>query len=78
VATGRDDVALLGFTSGTTGSPKATMHFHRDLLIIADAYARKVLEVRPEDVFVGSPPIALTIGLGGLAVFPCASALPPC
>ena len=67
---GRDDVALLGFTSGTTGEPKATMHFHRDLLIIADGYAREVLGVTPEDVFVGSPPLAFTFGLGGLAVFP--------
>ena len=70
VDTGRDDVALLGFTSGTTGSPKATMHFHRDLLIIADGYAREVLQVQPDDVFVGSPPIAFTFGLGGLAIFP--------
>ena len=70
VDTGRDDVALLGFTSGTTGEPKATMHFHRDLLIIADGYAREVLKVTPEDVFVGSPPLAFTFGLGGLAVFP--------
>ncbi len=68
--TGRDDVALLGFTSGTTGEPKATMHFHRDILIIADGYAREVLKVAPEDVFVGSPPLAFTFGLGGLAVFP--------
>ena len=70
VQTGRDDVALLGFTSGTTGSPKATMHFHRDLLIVADGYAREVLDVTSEDVFVGSPPLAFTFGLGGLAVFP--------
>lgn len=70
VPTGRDDVALLGFTSGTTGEPKATMHFHRDLLIIADGYAKEVLGVTPEDVFVGSPPLAFTFGLGGLAVFP--------
>jgi 2-aminobenzoate-CoA ligase len=70
VATGRDDVALLGFTSGTTGQPKATMHFHRDLLIIADGYAREVLGVTPDDVFVGSPPLAFTFGLGGLAIFP--------
>jgi 2-aminobenzoate-CoA ligase len=67
---GGDDVALLGFTSGTTGEPKATMHFHRDLLIIADGYAQEVLGVTPEDVFVGSPPLAFTFGLGGLAVFP--------
>jgi 2-aminobenzoate-CoA ligase len=60
----------LGFTSGTTGEPKATMHFHRDLLIIADGYAREVLNVTPEDIFVGSPPLAFTFGLGGLAVFP--------
>src|SRR5690349_17731578 len=70
VPTGRDDVALLGFTSGTTGEPKATMHFHRDLLIIADGYAREVLGITPEDVFVGSPPLAFTFGLGGLAIFP--------
>ncbi len=70
VQTGRDDVALLGFTSGTTGEPKATMHFHRDLLIIADGYAREVLSVTPDDVFVGSPPLAFTFGLGGLAIFP--------
>lgn len=70
VRTGRDDVALLGFTSGTTGEPKATMHFHRDLLIVADGYAREVLEVTPDDVFVGSPPLAFTFGLGGLAIFP--------
>ncbi|KQO80017.1 benzoate-CoA ligase family protein [Rhizobium sp. Leaf262] len=68
--TGRDDVALLGFTSGSTGVPKATMHFHRDILIIADAYAREVLDVNEDDVFVGSPPLAFTFGLGGLAVFP--------
>lgn len=70
VKTGRDDVALLGFTSGTTGEPKATMHFHRDILMIADGYAHEVLKVTPEDVFVGSPPLAFTFGLGGLAIFP--------
>lgn len=70
VRTGRDDVALLGFTSGTTGAPKATMHFHRDLLVIADAYAAEVLQVRPDDVFAGSPPLGFTFGLGGLAIFP--------
>ncbi|WP_127560621.1 AMP-binding protein [Nioella ostreopsis] len=70
VQTGRDDVALLGFTSGSTGEPKATMHFHRDLMIIADGYAKEVLQVTPEDVFVGSPPLAFTFGLGGLAIFP--------
>jgi 2-aminobenzoate-CoA ligase len=70
VPTGRDDVALLGFTSGTTGEPKATMHFHRDLLAIADGYAREVLGVTSDDIFVGSPPLAFTFGLGGLAIFP--------
>ena len=70
IKTGRDDVALLGFTSGTTGDPKATMHFHRDLLIIADGYAKEVLKVSDTDIFVGSPPLAFTFGLGGLAIFP--------
>ena len=70
VRTGRDDVALLGFTSGSTGIPKATMHFHRDILITADAYAKEVLNVTADDVFVGSPPLAFTFGLGGLAIFP--------
>jgi 2-aminobenzoate-CoA ligase len=70
IKTTRDDVALLGFTSGTTGSPKATMHFHRDLLIIADGYAKDILNVQENDIFVGSPPLAFTFGLGGLAIFP--------
>ena len=70
IKTTRDDVALLGFTSGTTGLPKATMHFHRDLLIIADGYAKEILNVQKNDIFVGSPPLAFTFGLGGLAIFP--------
>ena len=70
VETSQDDVALIGFTSGSTGEPKGTMHFHRDLLIIADGYAAEVLGVTSEDIFIGSPPLAFTFGLGGLAVFP--------
>ena len=70
VQTMQDDVALLGFTSGSTGDPKVTMHFHRDLLIIADGYAKEVLGVMSSDIFIGSPPLAFTFGLGGLAIFP--------
>ncbi|HKF78532.1 MAG TPA: AMP-binding protein [Candidatus Dormibacteraeota bacterium] len=70
VATSADDVCLLAFTSGTTGRPKATMHFHRDVLAIADTFSRHVLRPRPEDLFAGSPPIAFTFGLGGQVVFP--------
>ena len=68
--TAADDVALLAFTSGTTGRPKGTMHFHRDLLAIADTFSRHVLRPSPGDVFVGTPPFAFTFGLGGLLLFP--------
>ncbi len=68
--TAADDVCLLGFTSGTTGVPKATMHFHRDMLAICDAYGREVLRPGPDDIFIGSPPLAFTFGLGGLVLFP--------
>jgi 2-aminobenzoate-CoA ligase len=68
--TAADDVCLLGFTSGTTGSPKATMHFHRDMLAICDAYSARVLQPGPDDIFIGSPPLAFTFGLGGLVLFP--------
>jgi 2-aminobenzoate-CoA ligase len=68
--TAADDVCLIGFTSGTTGEPKGTMHFHRDLLAICDSYARHVLGADASDRFVGSPPIAFTFGLGGLVLFP--------
>ncbi len=70
VDTSADDVALLGPTSGTTGVPKVTMHFHRDILANADTFARYILQPTPDDVFAGSPPLAFTFGLGGLVVFP--------
>ncbi|MFG2640330.1 AMP-binding protein [Streptomyces sp. NPDC048370] len=70
VATAADDVALIAFTSGTTGRPKATLHFHRDVLANADTFSRHVLRPREDDVFTGTPPLAFTFGLGGLLVFP--------
>ncbi|MBO0878448.1 MAG: AMP-binding protein, partial [Pseudonocardia sp.] len=70
VATAADDVALLAPTSGTTGTPKITMHFHRDVLAIADTFGTHVVKGRAEDVFTGTPPIGFTFGLGGLVVFP--------
>ncbi|WP_460450147.1 benzoate-CoA ligase family protein [Alsobacter sp. SYSU BS001988] len=70
VDTAADDVGLISFTSGTTGQPKGTMHVHRDLLAICDAYGRQVLKPREDDVFIGSPPLAFTFGLGGLVLFP--------
>ena len=68
--TAADDVCLIAFTSGTTGVPKGTMHVHRDMLAICDAYARNVLRARPDDRFIGSPPLAFTFGLGGIVLFP--------
>ena len=68
--TASDDVCLVGFTSGTTGEPKGTMHFHRDLLATCDSYGRHVLRAQATDRFIGSPPLAFTFGLGGLVLFP--------
>lgn len=68
--TAADDIALLAFTSGTTGKPKAAVHTHRDVLAACEAWPRHVLRATPEDVVVGSPPLAFTFGLGGLLVFP--------
>ena len=70
VDTASDDVCMLAFTSGTTGRPKATMHFHRDVLANADTFSAHVLRPEADDVFIGTPPIAFTFGLGGLVVFP--------
>jgi 2-aminobenzoate-CoA ligase len=68
--TASDDVCLIGFTSGTTGEPKGTMHFHRDMLATCDSYGRHVLRAEASDRFIGSPPLAFTFGLGGMVLFP--------
>ncbi|HEX2134993.1 MAG TPA: benzoate-CoA ligase family protein [Microvirga sp.] len=70
VDTAAEDVCLIAFTSGTTGEPKGTMHFHRDMLAVCDSYAGNVLRADAADRFIGSPPLAFTFGLGGIVLFP--------
>ena len=70
VATSAEDPALIAFTSGTTGKPKGTVHFHRDVVAMCDAFPRSILKVHKDDVFCGTPPIAFTFGLGGMLCFP--------
>ncbi len=70
VDTAAEDVALIAFTSGTTGKPKGTMHFHRDVIAMCDAFPRSCLGATKDDVFCGTPPLAFTFGLGGLLAFP--------
>jgi 2-aminobenzoate-CoA ligase len=70
VDTASDDTCLIAFTSGTTGQPKGCMAFHRDVLSICDTFAKHILKASPDDLFVGSPPLAFTFGLGGLVLFP--------
>ena len=68
--TAADDVAMIAFTSGTTGKPKGTMHFHRDIIASSDLFPKSVMHVAPDDVYCGTPPLAFTFGLGGLLCFP--------
>ncbi len=70
VDTAADDTCLMAFTSGTTGQPKGTMHFHRDVMAACACWPPHVLRPTPDDVFIGSPPLAFTFGLGGLLLFP--------
>ncbi len=68
--TARDDIALIAFTSGTTGRPKGTMHMHRDILAMCDLFPRSILKPTADDIFCGTPPLAFTFGLGGMLCFP--------
>ena len=68
--TSGDDIAMMAFTSGTTGKPKAAVHSHRDVLAACEAWPRHVLQARPDDIVMGSPPLAFTFGLGGMLIFP--------
>jgi 2-aminobenzoate-CoA ligase len=70
IATAADDPALIAFTSGTTGTPKGCVHFHRDIAAMAETFSRHVLQPKPTDVFIGTPPLAFTFGLGAGVVFP--------
>ena len=70
VDTAAEDVALIAFTSGTTGKPKGTMHFHRDVIAMCDAFPRSCLLAAKDDIFCGTPPLAFTFGLGGMLAFP--------
>ncbi len=70
VDTAADDVALIAFTSGTTGKPKGTMHFHRDVIAMCDLFPRSCLKPTADDIFCGTPPLAFTFGLGGILLFP--------
>ena len=68
--TAADDIAMMAFTSGTTGKPKAAVHTHRDVLAACEAWPRHVLKAGPDDIVMGSPPLAFTFGLGGMLIFP--------
>ena len=68
--TAAEDVALIAFTSGTTGKPKGTVHFHRDVIAMCDCFPRSCLAPDADDIFCGTPPIAFTFGLGGMLCFP--------
>lgn len=70
VDTALEDVALIAFTSGTTGKPKGTMHFHRDVMAICDTFPRSIVDIQADDVCIGTPPLAFTFGLGGILLFP--------
>lgn len=70
VNTHAEDVALIAFTSGTTGKAKGTVHFHRDVLAICDCFPKSTLKASSKDIFIGTPPLGFTFGLGGLLLFP--------
>jgi 2-aminobenzoate-CoA ligase len=70
VETALEDPCLIAFTSGTTGQPKGTVHFHRDVMAMCDCFPKSTLRAQPDEIFCGTPPLAFTFGLGGMLCFP--------
>ena len=70
VDTALEDPALIAFSSGSTGQPKATVHFHRDVMAICDTFPKSIVQIQPDDICIGSPPLGFTFGLGGILLFP--------
>ena len=69
VDTAAEDTVLIAFTSGSTGQPKASVHFHRDIIAACDCFPKSILHMTSDDICIGTPPLAFTFGLGALLIF---------
>src|SRR3989441_9439342 len=68
--TTKDDVAFWQYTSGTTGTPKAAVHLHHDMLVCCEAFGRHVLEIGPQDRTFSVAKLFFAYGLGNALYFP--------
>lgn len=70
VSAAPDDDCFWLYSSGSTGSPKAAVHRHRDMVVTSQRFGVETLGIREDDVFYSEAKLFFAYGLGNSLTFP--------